>query len=41
MDLPASLLGAVVEEGDIYFFTSDCPVGIADHMHICISMQTK
>ena len=41
MDLPASLLRAVVEEGDIYFFTSDCPVGIADHMHICIKHADK
>lgn len=41
MELPVSLLGSVAGEGDIYFFTSDCPVGIADHMHICIKHADK
>lgn len=41
MELPVSLFGSVVSEGDIYFFTSDCPVGIADHMHICIKHMDK
>lgn len=41
MELPVTLLGSVVKEGDIYFFTSDCPVGIADHMHICIKHADK
>ena len=36
MELPISLLGAVANEGDLYFFSSDCPVGIPDHIHICI-----
>lgn len=41
MNLPDNLLGAVAAEGDIYFFTADCPVGIADHMHICIKHADK
>lgn len=41
MELPDSLLGSVAGEGNIYFFTSDCPVGIADHMHICIKHADK
>lgn len=41
MELPNSLLGTVAGEGDIYFFTADCPVGIADHMHICIKHADK
>lgn len=36
MELPASLYGATVTEGNKYFFTSDCPVGIKDHIHICL-----
>ena len=36
MELPISLLSSAADEGDIFFFTSDCPVGIADHLHICI-----
>lgn len=41
MELPVSLLGSAASEGDIFFFTSDCPVGIADHMHICIKHADK
>ena len=41
MELPANLFGSVAEEGDIYFFTSDCPVGIADHMHVCVKHADK
>lgn len=41
MELPNSLFGTVAGEGDIYFFTADCPVGIADHMHICIKHTDK
>lgn len=39
MDLPKNLYGSVVQEGDIYFFTSDCPVGIANHMHVCTEIR--
>lgn len=41
MDLPASLLGSAAEEGDIYFFTPECPVGIVGHMHVCIKHAEK
>lgn len=41
MELPASLLGSAVGEGDIFLFKSDCPVGIANHMHICIKHADK
>ena len=41
MELPDSLFGAVVVGGDIYFFTADCPVGVADHMHICIKHANR
>lgn len=36
MELPAKLIGASAEESRIYLFKGDCPVGIADHMHVCI-----
>lgn len=36
MDLPSSLYGASVAEGKMYFFKSDCPIGVKDHIHICI-----
>lgn len=26
----------VVREGDKYFFAADCPIGIKEHIHICI-----
>lgn len=39
MDLPIELVGAVVGEGEKYFFTVDCPIGIQDHIHICIKRK--
>lgn len=36
MDLPASLYGTTVDEGKMYFFKSDCPIGVKDHIHVCI-----
>lgn len=36
MDLPTSLFGSVTDEGNMFFFTTDCPIGIKDHIHICI-----
>lgn len=41
MELPASLVGEAVAEGNIYFFTTECPIGIADHMHVCIKHADK
>jgi hypothetical protein len=28
MEIPGELLGSVVGEGEKYFFTVDCPIGI-------------
>lgn len=36
MDIPASLIGAVASEGDIYFFEKGCPVGIENHPHVLV-----
>lgn len=36
MDIPSSLFGATVSEGKMYFFKSDCPIGVKDHIHVCI-----
>lgn len=41
MEIPSSLMGAVVNEGEKYFFTTDCPIGIQEHIHICIKRQGK
>ena len=41
MDIPVELVGAVVGEGEKYFFTVDCPIGIQDHIHICIKRKNK
>lgn len=41
MELPASLMGAVVGEGEKYFFTVDCPIGVQEHIHICIKRNNK
>lgn len=34
MELPSSLLGTVAGEGDIYFFTADCPVNSRPHAYL-------
>lgn len=36
MDIPVSAYGSTVAEGKMYFFKSDCPVGVHDHIHVCI-----
>ena len=41
MDLPVSLIGAVVGEGEKYFFTVDCPIGVQEHIHICIKRHNR
>lgn len=41
MDLPGSLMGTVVAEGEKYFFTVDCPIGVQEHIHICIKRKNK
>lgn len=41
MELPGCLLGAVVGEGEKYFFTVDCPIGVQEHIHICIKRHNK
>lgn len=41
MELPSSLYGATVAEGKMYFFKSDCPIGVKDHIHICIKRGDK
>ena len=41
MDIPAGLVGAAVGEGEKYFFTVDCPIGIQEHIHICIKRHNR
>ena len=41
MDLPGCLIGTVVGEGEKYFFTVDCPIGIQEHIHICIKRHGR
>ncbi len=41
MEIPSCLMGAVVGEGEKYFFTTDCPIGIQEHIHICIKRHGK
>ncbi len=41
MDLPGSILGMSVGEGELYFFTVDCPVGVREHIHVCIKRNSR
>ena len=36
MEIPASLLGAVATEGEIFLFKKGCPVGIENHPHVLV-----
>lgn len=40
MDLPKCLEMDEVREGDKYFFAADCPIGIKEHIHICICRKS-
>lgn len=41
MELPEALLESSIEEQNIYFFTEKAPIGIANHMHICLKVKDK
>lgn len=41
MEIPSSLYGKTVAEGKMYFFKSDCPIGVKDHIHVCIKRGEK
>ena len=41
MDIPGSFVGSAVGEGEMYFFTVDCPIGVQDHIHICIKRNNR
>lgn len=41
MDIPSSVIGDVISEGEVYHFSSDCPIGIKDHEHVCIKHCDK
>ena len=41
MELPALAIGANVAEGEIYFFSEHCPVGIPDHPHVLLRHKEK
>ncbi len=41
MEFPNSLIGASVREGEEYFFSVDCPIGVREHIHICIKRNNK
>lgn len=41
MDIPVELIGSIVGEGEKYFFTVDCPIGVQEHIHICIKRKGK
>ncbi len=41
MEIPSSLYGKTVTEGKMYFFKSDCPIGVKDHIHVCIKRGDK
>lgn len=41
MELPSATFGAIVNEGDKFFFSADSPIGIKEHIHVCIKRKDK
>lgn len=41
MQLPGILLENSVEEGKIYLFRDNCPIGVKGHMHVCIKIHDR
>lgn len=41
MDIPDNVISSVVTEGGLFFFTSGCPFGIQDHIHVCIKKHKR
>lgn len=41
MELPQELLSILNFENNIYFFKENCPIGIPNHMHICIKQKDR
>lgn len=41
MELPETLLSQSITEGALYFFYSNCPIGIKEHIHVCIKRNNK
>ena len=41
MELPGVLLEKSVEEGKIYYFRDNCPIGVRGHMHVCIKIHGR
>ena len=41
MELPETLLAQSITEGGLYFFYANCPIGIKEHIHVCIKRNEK
>ena len=41
MELPEILLSQSITEGALYFFYANCPIGIKEHIHVCIKRNNK
>lgn len=41
MELPSIIISSTVTTGNIYYFTSECPIGIKGHMHVCIKRNNQ
>lgn len=41
MDLPEALLLQGVQEGKVYYFSADSPVGIGGHLHVCVRKEDR
>ena len=41
MELPETLLSQSITEGALYFFYANCPIGIKEHIHVCIKRNNK
>ena len=41
MDLPIQAYGSTVTVGKLYFFKTGCPIGVENHIHVCIFKDNR
>lgn len=41
MELPIQAYGSTVTVGKLYFFKTGCPIGVENHIHVCIFRDNR
>lgn len=41
MEVPAIVISSFIQEGELYFFTEESPIGVKGHIHVCIKVANQ